>query len=313
MRILVTGSAGFIGFHVTKQLLEDGHEVLGVDNLNEYYDPDLKARRLEMLETHDSNYDHLSWSMSNPEDCKYVHHNFKPEVVVHLAAQPGVHGETSDYVRDNLVVFANMLEQSRLHNVQRFVYASSSSVCGNGPFGEKCSDPISFYAATKVANEAMAKAYSHTYGMQTVGLRYFTVYGPWGRPDMAVWKFTEAVLKGEEVRLNDAMRDFTYIDDVVEGTIQAIERPLRNREVFNIGTGVSTSVSYLLGMIEAALDHSSADEINCVGVPPGEARVTRADLGKSREILGYNPKTSLRDGIQKFTQWYTEEYADKGN
>ena len=313
--VLVTGAAGFIGFHLSKRLLEDGHRVVGIDNLNPYYDVTLKQGRLGILKGYDS-FTFYKMDLQDLEGLKKVFKEHGPEVVCNLAAQAGVRYSLTDpfsYQKSNLEGFLNILELARRHEVKNLVYASSSSVYGSNkkvPFSvkDRVDNPISLYAATKKANELMAHAYHHLYGIPCTGLRYFTVYGPWGRPDMALFLFTNAILKGRPIDVYNygkMRRDFTYIDDVVEGTVAALHRPFEYA-IFNLGNSKPVELMDFIRVLEVELGMEA--EKNLLPIQPGDVPETAADINESREMLGYEPKTSVEEGIKRFVVWYKDYY-----
>ncbi len=313
--ILVTGSAGFIGFHVSKRLLETGEDVVGIDNLNEYYDVTLKKARLEILRSHDR-FSFYREDIRNLEVLDDIFERHRLDIVCNLAAQAGVRYSLKDpfsYQRSNLEGFLNLLELARKHGVRNFVYASSSSVYGDNkklPFSvdDRVDTPISLYGATKKANELIAHAYSHLYHIPCTGLRYFTVYGPWGRPDMALFLFTDAILKKSPISVynNGQMkRDFTYIDDIVEGTIAALRRAVAY-EIFNLGNSQSVSLLDFIRTLEEELGEKA--QMKMMPIQPGDVPETLADIRKSRELLGFNPKTPLKEGVKRFVAWYRGYY-----
>ncbi len=313
--VLVTGAAGFIGFHLSRALLERGDRVIGYDNINDYYGTDLKYARLEILK----GYDGFSFHRANLEDGPALDKVFREnsfDKVCHLGAQAGVRysiQNPSAYVDSNLVGFLNVLESCRNNGVKDLVYASSSSVYGGNekiPFSveDNVDRPVSLYAATKKSNELMAHVYSHLFGINTTGLRFFTVYGPYGRPDMAYFSFTKAILAGETIKVfnhGDMKRDFTYIDDIVSGIISSIDRPFRY-EIFNLGNNRPENLEHFISVIEEELSMKAVKEY--LPMQPGDVPVTYADIDRSREKLGYQPVTSLEDGIGKFIKWYREHY-----
>jgi UDP-glucuronate 4-epimerase len=325
--ILVTGAAGFIGFHVTQRLLADGHQVVGLDSFTPYYDVALKEARFAGLSPHNTFLgERIDLADAQGVNGLFRHHRF--ERVIHLAAQPGVRFvDAKPYAASNLIGFMNMLEACRHGGVQHLVYASSSSVYGANrklPFSEHdtTDHPISLYAATKKANEMMAHSYAHLFGLPATGLRFFTVYGPWGRPDMAVYKFTHAINEGREIQVANAgkvWRDFTYVDDIVEGIVRLVDRapspdPAWNAErpdpatsaaphrVYNIGNDHPEEVNRLVAIIEEALGRK-ANRVD-VPLPPGDVLETRADVTDLRRDVGFAPATSLEDGIRRFVEWY---------
>jgi len=314
--ILVTGAAGFIGFHLTKRLLEMGEEVVGVDNLNPYYDVSLKKTRLKILEYADG-FTFYREDLENLDGLKGIFRTHPISKVCNLAAQAGVRHSLKDpfsYERSNLKGFLNLMELSREYGVENFLYASSSSVYGKNtkvPFSteDRVDTPVSLYGATKRANELIAHAYSHLYQVPCTGLRYFTVYGPWGRPDMALFLFTEAILQGRPIKVYNygrMKRDFTYIDDIVEGTLSALQGSFRY-EIFNLGNSQSIELLEFIRVIEEELGKEAKKEM--LPMQPGDVVETSADIERSRKLLGFNPKTGIRDGIKRFIAWYREYYG----
>ena len=318
-RILVTGTAGFIGFHVAQALLARGNAVLGVDSLNDYYPVSIKRARHDQLAAHSQ-----SGSPGSFQPCEIdiadgtrfsdAVREFKPDVVCNLAAQAGVRYSLTHpqaYVQANLVGFVNVLEACRHHGVQRLVYASSSSVYGGNtkmPFStaDRVDSPISLYAATKKSNELMAHCYSHLFGLPCVGLRFFTVYGPWGRPDMMMWIFTEKILAGEPLPVfnhGKMQRDFTYIDDIVQGVLASIDRDgLGRNEVFNLGNHRSEDLMETIQLLASALGREP--QLEMLEMQPGDVPATWADIDRERELLGFNPTTPLSLGLPQFVEWY---------
>jgi len=314
-KILVTGAAGFIGFHLCQSLLEDGYEVMGVDNLNDYYDPNLKLARLEQLKPY-KNFKFEQVDIADRDSITQSFQSFDPTKVVNLAAQAGVRYSIENpyaYMDANLVGFLNIIELCRHNNVQGFIYASSSSVYGGNtkiPFSvdDRVDNPISLYAASKKSNELIANSYSHLYGLNTTGLRYFTVYGPWGRPDMAMFIFTRKILAGEPIPVfnnGNMKRDFTYIDDIIAGTRSAIDRIFKC-EVFNLGNHKSEQLMDVVSLIEQNLGKKA--EIDFQPMQPGDVSESFADIDKSIELLNYKPKTNIDVGIGKFINWYNDCY-----
>ena len=310
-KILVTGAAGFIGYHFSKSLLIDGYEVLGIDNINDYYDPMLKEARLNKLQTY-QNFSFEKIDISSRKELTISFESFKPGKVVHLAAQAGVRYSIENpyaYLEANLTGFLNILELCRHNEVEGLIYASSSSVYGaNTKIPSSTDDqvdrPTTLYGATKKANELMAHAYSHLYGLCTTGLRYFTVYGPWGRPDMAMYIFTDKIFKNESIPVHNygnMKRDFTYIDDIISGTRAAFEA---NYEcsVFNLGNNKSENLMDMIGIIENNLGIKA--QIDFQPMQPGDVPESFADIDKSVEMLGYSPTTDIAEGIPKFIDWY---------
>lgn len=313
MKILLTGCAGFIGMHVAKILLDRGDHVVGIDNLNDYYDPCLKLARLEQLKP----YVNFTFIKGDIADRAIVEELFaveKPERVINLAAQAGVRYSLENphaYIQSNIVGFANILEGCRHHGVQHLVYASSSSVYGANakiPFavGDQVDNPVSLYAATKKANELMAHTYSHLYGLPTTGLRYFTVYGPWGRPDMSPWLFTSAILEGRPIKVfnhGKMQRDFTFIDDIAEGTVRTLDRGLREKyKVYNIGNHQPVELMTFIQTIENALGMEAQKEF--LPMQLGDVVATYADVEELKRDVGFEPKTLLAEGIIKWVKWY---------
>ncbi len=313
--VLVTGSAGFIGFSLSKKLLEQGRRVIGVDSLNHYYDVNLKKARLEILRSFDQ-FVFYQEEIQNLKAIRDIFSQQEVQVVCNLAAQAGVRHSLKDpfsYQKSNLEGFLNLLEIAREHSLFNFVYASSSSVYGSNtkiPFSieDRVDHPVSLYAATKKANELMAHAYSHLYRIPCTGLRYFTVYGPWGRPDMALFLFTDAILNQRPINVynyGDMQRDFTYIDDIVDGTIAAIDRPVPY-DVFNLGNSKSEQLMKLITILESELGMEA--EKNLMPMQPGDVKATSADIRRTKELLGFDPKTPIEEGVRKFVKWYRGFY-----
>ena len=326
-KILVTGAAGFIGFHLSKSLLDDGYEVLGIDNLNDYYDVNLKYARLKKLGISKSNskfkiqnstlqkrFRFCKIDISDRESLSEVFKEFAPNKVVNLAAQAGVRYSIKNpyaYMDSNLVGFLNILELCRHNHVEGFIYASSSSVYGSNkkiPFSveDRVDNPISLYAATKKANELIAHSYSHLYGLHTTGLRFFTVYGPWGRPDMAMYIFADKISRGEPIQVfnNGKMkRDFTFIDDIVSGIRASIDKNYQC-EIFNLGNHRSEGLMYMIELIEKNIGKKAT--IDFKPMQPGDVPESFADIGKSVEMLEYNPETNVDKGIKHLIDWYRE-------
>lgn len=314
--VAVTGSAGFIGFHLSKRLLEMGYQVIGIDNLNDYYDPNLKKARLAILQ----DLPGFLFYQVNIHDLPPLRNVFgehKVDIICNLAAQAGVRHSLKDpfsYQKSNLEGFLNVLEMARAYEVKNLVFASSSSVYGKNrkiPYSveDRVDNPISLYAASKKANELMAHAYSHLFQIPCTGLRYFTVYGPWGRPDMALFLFTDAILKGRPINVYNhgkMRRDFTYIDDIVEGTVRAIERPAPY-EIYNLGNSDSVGLMEFIGIIEEELGKKA--EKNLLPLQPGDVAETTADIEKSERMLGFRPQMPLREGIRNFIEWYRGYYG----
>lgn len=313
--ILVTGAAGFIGFHLSRRLMEMGHPVVGVDNMNPYYDVGLKRSRLQILES-GGRFTFYELGIEDLPALRGVFENHPIRRICNLAAQAGVRYSLTDpfsYEKSNLAGFLNILELAREHGVENLVYASSSSVYGKNqtfPYSveDRVDHPISLYAATKKANELMAHVYSHLFQIPCTGLRYFTVYGPWGRPDMALFLFTDAMLHGRPIRVynyGNMERDFTYIDDIVDGTVAALDRVVPY-EVFNLGNADPTRLMDFIGILEQELGVEAEKEM--LPIQPGDVARTAADIKRSQEALGFQPKTPLREGIRRFAAWYREYY-----
>jgi UDP-glucuronate 4-epimerase len=333
MRVLVTGAAGFIGYHTCRRLLDRGHEVLGIDSLNSYYDPALKNARLANLDP----APHFTFTRLDTADRPAMAELFRSrrfDRVIHLAAQAGVRYSLENpfaYIDANIDGFITLLEGCRQSQVEHLVYASSSSVYGLNtvmPFSvdHNVDHPVSLYAATKKANELMAHAYSHLYRIPTTGLRFFTVYGPWGRPDMALFLFTRSILEGRPIRVfNDGRmrRDFTYIDDIVEGVVRVMDRiPQPNSawsgarpspasssapyQVFNIGNNRPEELTLLISTLERALGRVAQREL--LPMQPGDVVATAADVSSLAEAVGFAPSTPLEEGVERFVAWYREYY-----
>jgi len=313
MKILVTGAAGFIGSYVAHSLLDDGHEVVGLDNFNDYYPVALKEARHAKLEVREG-YVGLRGDLA---DFKFLVSSFKshaPQRVCHLAAQAGVRYSLQNpfaYEQSNLAGHLNILECCRHNGISRLVYASSSSVYGGNkktPFSEDdlVDNPVSLYAATKKANELMAHSYTHLYGFQSIGLRFFTVYGPWGRPDMAYWLFTDAMLQNKPIKVfnhGDMKRDFTYIDDIVQGVKAALFADgLDQYEIFNLG---NNQPELLMDMIQYLGDALGVDpQMEMLPMQPGDVPITYADIDKAKTKLGYQPTIGLKTGLGQFVEWF---------
>ena len=314
-KIIVTGCAGFIGMSLCKELLEENYVVAGIDDLNDYYDIALKNDRLKILDLFE-NFEFYKCDISNLKTLQDVFQKFKPSKVVNLAAQAGVRYSLKDphiYIKSNVTGFMNILECCRIFEVEGLIYASSSSVYGEStpPFKEtnNVDSPISIYAATKISNELMAKSYSHLYGLHTTGLRFFTVYGPWGRPDMGIFIFTEKIKTGQVLSLfnkGDLKRDFTFIDDIVCGIKVSI---LKNFycEVFNLGNSKTENLMDIISLIEEELNKKA--KINLMDMQLGDVKETMADIQKSKKMLNFNPQISIKEGIPLFIEWYTK-YID---
>lgn len=329
---LVTGAAGFIGSFLSKRLLEQGCKVIGIDNINDYYDVNLKYARLENLKPFE-NFTFIKGDISDKDIIMKVFEEFKPNVVINLAAQAGVRYSIENpdvYIQSNIIGFYNILEACRYNPVDHLVYASSSSVYGSNkkvPFEETdfVDHPVSLYAATKKSNELMAHTYSHLYKIPATGLRFFTVYGPMGRPDMAYFGFTDKYFKGEPIRIfnngdfeHDLYRDFTYVDDIVEGIVRLLNNPPEMTEesavhrVFNIGNNSPEKLMKFIGALEKAISNALGREVEFEKIfepiKPGDVPATYASTDKLQEAVGFKPMTSIEDGLQKFADWYVECY-----
>jgi Nucleoside-diphosphate-sugar epimerases len=317
VRILVTGCAGFIGSHVTRRLLNEGHFVIGLDNLNDYYDVSLKKSRLAWIRHERLIF--VKVSLEERERIERLFEQWQPNVVIHLAAQAGVRYSLENphaYIDSNLVGFTNILEACRRHPVEHLIYASSSSVYGLNdklPYStlDVVDRPISLYAATKKANELLAHTYSHLFGLPTTGLRFFTVYGPWGRPDMALFIFTKAILAGTPIKLynNGKMRrDFTYIDDIVEGIVRLIPRvPDPPYKIYNIGNNSPVELTAFIDAIEKKLGKTA--EKLLLPLQPGDVTETYADVEDLMNDTGFRPSTPVETGIGQFIDWYRAYYG----
>lgn len=350
MRVLITGTAGFIGFHLSELLLEQGHEVLGLDNINDYYDVNLKLQRLVVsgidieniqysknIKSKSRNFgSFIKLDLDDKENIFKVFREFKPEVVVNLAAQAGVRFSLSNpdtYIKSNIQGFLNILEACRAYPVNQLLYASSSSVYGlnrNMPFSthKSVEHPVSLYAASKKANELMAHTYSHLFGIPTTGLRFFTVYGPWGRPDMALFIFTKAIIEGKPIEVfnhGKMERDFTYVDDIVGGisrmlTLPPAPNPLWNPEspdpasssapyrIYNIGNSHPVKLLDFIAAIEEKTGKMAI--MKMMPIQAGDVEKTWADTSPLQIDYNYNPYTPVKDGINKFIEWYLEYYKD---
>ncbi len=339
MRILVTGAAGFIGFHLSKELLLRGYKVIGLDNINSYYDVSLKKARLKILEKNskDNNFILKKGNLEDSAFIKDIFSEYKPQKVVNLAAQAGVRYSLENpmaYINSNIVGFQNLIEESKVNKVEHFVYASSSSVYGGNtllPFSEKNSveHPISIYAASKKSNELVAHTYSHLYGLPTTGLRFFTVYGPWGRPDMALFLFTKSIINKEPIKVfnnGEMSRDFTFVDDIIQSLVRVIDKPPGyDREfdtsnpnpssswapykIFNIGNSSPVSLMEYIEEIEHALGIKSIKEF--LPMQPGDVKATFADTGELEKWTNFKPKTTIKTGIGRFIKWYLDFYKIK--
>jgi len=333
MNILVTGCAGFIGYHLAKHLVERGDHVIGLDNLNDYYDVALKKARLGNLQM-SPNFEFVKLDLVSRDSIADLFKNYPFDAVANLAAQAGVRYSITDpfaYIDSNLVGFAYILQGCREQQVKHLVFASSSSVYGANttyPFSEddNVDHPVALYAATKKSNELMAHSYANLFGLPCTGLRFFTVYGPWGRPDMALFKFTKNILSGKPIDVynhGNMARDFTYIDDIIKGVVLAIDNPAKPDtnwssdkpnlstsyapyRIFNIGSNKPTKLMDFIAILEKALDKKSIK--NMMPLQPGDVPKTYADISRLETTLGYKPTTDLEHGIRKFIEWYVSYY-----
>jgi UDP-glucuronate 4-epimerase len=332
MNILVTGAAGFIGFHLSKRLLAENYHVIGVDNLNDYYDVRLKKERLELLTNH-KKFTFYKVDLADQESLNQIFENHSIPIVINLAAQAGVRYSLThphSYVHSNLAGFVNILEVCRHYQVEHLVYASSSSVYGANtktPFSTQDSvdHPVSIYAATKKANELMAHTYSHLFNIPTTGLRFFTVYGPWGRPDMAYYSFTKDIVEGNTIKVynnGDMLRDFTYIDDIVEGIVKLLDHPPMpdtNRnlnpstshapyKIYNIGNNSPVRLMDFINTLEKLIGQKA--EIEFLPMQPGDVKETYADITDLQKKAGFTPATPLQRGLGHFVEWYKHYHLD---
>jgi UDP-glucuronate 4-epimerase len=317
MKVLVTGVAGFIGMHCARRLLSRGDKVIGIDNLSPYNPVKLKKDRLKQLPK--KNFSFAKLDISNFSALQKIFKREKPDSVLHLAAQPGVRYSLENpaaYVRSNLVGFANLLECCRHNRPRHLVFASSSSVYGaNGelPWSESqnVDHPVSLYAASKKSNELMAHVYSHLYGIPTTGLRYFTVYGPWGRPDMSAMLFARAIVDGKPIPVfnhGDMQRDFTYVDDIVEGTLRVLDQPAPYA-IYNIGNHQPVALLDYIAALEKVLGRKAKLEMK--PMQPGDVKATYADTSALRRAVGFAPSTPLETGLARFAEWFKSYYAAK--
>ena len=335
--ILVTGAAGFIGFHLCRKLLEQDFSIVGIDNLNNYYDPKLKTSRLKEIENNiknSKNWNFIKCELENKSRLFEIFRQYQPKIVINLAAQAGVRysiKNPSEYLNSNIVGFGNILEACKTFSIENLVFASSSSVYGGNkkiPFEEsdQVNHPVSMYAATKRSNELMAHVYSHLYKLPTTGLRFFTVYGPWGRPDMSYFIFTSKIVKGEVIKIyndGDMLRDFTYVDDVIDGIFQCIKKPASNNHIydfanqdpstswspfqlFNIGNSRPINLMRFINIIEDHLGIEAKKEF--LPMQPGDVERTSAKIDKIKNFAGFKPKINLEEGIPKFLDWYKDYY-----
>ncbi|NDE84930.1 MAG: NAD-dependent epimerase [Verrucomicrobia bacterium] len=328
-QVLVTGAAGFIGYHLSERLLRAGDEVVGLDNLNDYYDPKLKEARLDRLKQH-KGFRFLRADLGDRTGVEKIWKEIRPEVVVHLAAQAGVRYSLTHphaYAKSNLEGMLDVLEACRAEKTGHLIFASSSSVYGlnqSMPFSERdnVDHPVSLYAATKKSNELMAHCYAHLYGIPCTGLRFFTVYGPWGRPDMAYYKFTRNLLEGKEIELygdGKTQRDFTYVDDIVEGVVRLTRHPAQPNpnwsgkmpdpatspapyRIYNIGNNQAVELGRFVAAIEAATGKKA--KIVRKPIPPGDVVATAANVDDLEKAVGFRPQTSIEEGMKRFVEWY---------
>ena len=330
MKILVTGAAGFIGFHLSKLLLNNVYEVIGLDNINDYYDTNLKYDRLKILGVqkndaekyncliNENKFKFIRLNIEDKENLSVLFSNEKIDLVCNLAAQAGVRYSLSNpdtYVQSNIVGFLNILECCRHNSIKHLIYASSSSVYGSNkkiPFSIKdnVDNPISLYAATKKSNELMAHTYSHLFNLKTTGLRFFTVYGPWGRPDMALFLFTKAILNGEPINVYNygkMQRDFTYVDDIISGIYKMITKQTNKKySIYNIGNNNSVNLMDFINCIENKLNITANKKL--MPIQPGDVSKTWANVDDLVNDFDYRPSTKIKDGIDKFIDWYIDYY-----
>jgi UDP-glucuronate 4-epimerase len=331
MRVLVTGVAGFIGFHLTRKLNNAGIEVMGIDQLNDYYDISLKEARLELLQSPHFTFEKIS--LEDRGELERLFKQFRPEIVIHLAGQAGVRHSLKNphlYIQSNVVGFTNIIEECQRHQVKHFIYASSSSVYGSNtktPFSitDPVNHPVSLYAATKRANELIAHSYSHVYGLPTTGLRFFTVYGPWGRPDMAYFSFTKNIIEGKPIQVfnyGDLQRDFTYIDDVVEAIYRIVlNGPIKDTELtkqkrmdlntipyklYNIGSNRPIQIKMFINTLENIIGKKAV--IEYLPMQEGDVKVTYADISDLNRDIDFYPSTTLDTGLKRFVDWYSLYY-----
>ena len=330
MTVLVTGAAGFIGYSLSRRLLERGDQVVGIDNINSYYDPQLKRNRLSMLREHQERFRFIELDFADMGALSDGLRGTEFDRIVHLGAQAGVRYSIENphaYVQSNLVGHLNLAEVARHRGSSHFVYASSSSVYGGNsslPFRveDRVDHPLSLYAATKKADELISETYAHLYRLPQTGLRFFTVYGPWGRPDMAMWIFTKAILEGRPIDVfgeGDMRRDFTYIDDIVSGVVAALDNPPPDdgeekaggsrspHRIYNIGNHRSEELTHMIGIIEKACGREAKK--NLLPMQPGDVRDTFADISAIQGDLGFAPRTSISEGIPRFVEWFRDYHG----
>ena len=332
MKILITGAAGFIGYHLTQSLLSENHQIIGIDNLNDYYDVSLKKARIDNIQ--DDNFALEIADLANKKEIDKIFDENNFDAVVNLAAQAGVRYSLTHpekYIESNIIGFTNILEACRHNKISNLVYASSSSVYGMNskiPFSENdpVDHPVSLYAATKRSNELMAHTYSHLFNLPTTGLRFFTVYGPWGRPDMALFMFTKSILDQKPIQVfnnGEMIRDFTYIDDIVSGIKQSIFTPSSSNKnldsseikpststapyrVFNLGNNKPVSLEDFISAIEIATNKKAIKKY--LPMQPGDVKKTYANINEAKNVLNFNPETSITKGVKNFVDWYVQYY-----
>lgn len=317
MKISVTGAAGFIGFHLCRRLCEEGYEVTGIDNMNSYYDVTLKESRLNILKEF-KNFSFSKTDMADKAELEKYFENENPGYVVNLAAQPGVRYSITNpevSIRNNINAFFNLLECCKNYNVKTLIYASSSSVYGNNnktpsSIEDNVDNPVSLYAATKKSNELMAYTYQHLYNFSAIGLRFFTVYGPYGRPDMAYYKFSESIMKGNPINVynnGDMERDFTFIDDVTESVFRLIKKEVKNEyKIFNIGGEHPVRLLHFIELLEKQLGREAVKVFK--DMQPGDVKKTFADSSELAKFINYKPETSLEEGLKRFVIWFKDYY-----
>ena len=338
MRVLITGTAGFIGFHLCLRLIKEGFNVIGFDNLNDYYDKNLKEARLKELyvanQRYDADFKFIKGSLESFDLLEKIFNEYKPKCVINLAAQAGVRYSLENpfaYINSNILGFEHLIELSKRYKIENFIYASSSSVYGGNkqmPFKEndEVNHPISLYAATKRSNELIAHTYSHLYNLRSTGLRFFTVYGPWGRPDMALFIFTKAISEDKPINVfnnGEMMRDFTYISDVTESIRRLIDKPATGlkefdrdkptpstswapHRIFNIGNSKPTQLMNYIAEIEKCLNKKA--KINFLPMQKGDVKATYADTSSLESWIDFKPNTSIRNGVKNFVDWYLDFY-----
>lgn len=317
MKIIVTGAAGFIGFHLCKRLSEEGFEVKGIDNLNPYYDVTLKNARVKILNQFE-NFSFAKLDIAEKDDLEKYFENDNAEYVINLAAQPGVRYSITNpevSIRNNVIAFFNLLECCKNYSVKKLIYASSSSVYGNNSkipssTEDNVDNPVSLYAATKKSNELMAFTYQHLYKFSTIGLRFFTVYGSYGRPDMAYYKFSENIMTGKPISVynnGDMERDFTYIDDVIESIFRLVKKEIINEyKIFNIGGEHPVNLLYFISLLEKQLGKEAIKVFK--EMQPGDVKKTYADSSELAKFINYKPETPIEEGLKKFIEWFKEYY-----